>query len=103
MTLSATVREIAEHQSPPNEQGRGTSAAASERMMIFPHPPKFEDKHEERKYLKERLAAAFRIFGKYGFDEGVAGHITLRVSIFRFLYKPTNGFATINWSLPTIQ
>lgn len=28
--------------------------------------------------MKGRLAAAFRIFGKYGFDEGVAGHITLR-------------------------
>jgi hypothetical protein len=36
-------------------------------------PPKFEDKYEEREYLKGRLAAAFRIFGKYGFDEGVAG------------------------------
>lgn len=41
-------------------------------------PPQFEDKYEEREYLKGRLAAAFRIFGKYGFDEGVAGHITLR-------------------------
>ncbi|GAD98132.1 class II aldolase/adducin domain protein [Paecilomyces variotii No. 5] len=46
--------------------------------MAFPSPPVFEDKHEEREYLKGRLAAAFRIFGKYGFDEGVAGHITLR-------------------------
>lgn len=41
-------------------------------------PPKFEDKYKEREYLKGRLAAAFRIFGKYGFDEGIAGHITLR-------------------------
>jgi hypothetical protein len=31
--------------------------------------------------LKGRLAAAFRIFGKHGFDEGVAGHITLRVCV----------------------
>jgi len=44
----------------------------------FPGPPTFSDPHEERHYLKGRLAAAFRIFGKYGFDEGVAGHITLR-------------------------
>lgn len=43
-----------------------------------PRPPTFTDKHEEREYQKGRLAAAFRIFGKYGFDEGVAGHITLR-------------------------
>ncbi len=45
-----------------------------------PKPPKFDDPYEERAYLKGRLAAAFRIFGKFGFDEGVAGHITLRVS-----------------------
>lgn len=44
----------------------------------FPSPPKFTDKYEEREYLKGRLALAFRIFGKNGFDEGVAGHITLR-------------------------
>jgi ribulose-5-phosphate 4-epimerase/fuculose-1-phosphate aldolase len=33
---------------------------------------------EQRLYRKQRLAAAFRLFGKYGFDEGVAGHITVR-------------------------
>ncbi|MGJ8687811.1 MAG: class II aldolase/adducin family protein [Spongiibacteraceae bacterium] len=33
---------------------------------------------EERLHRKQRLAAAFRLFGKFGFDEGVAGHITAR-------------------------
>lgn len=47
-------------------------------LQHFPAPPKFADKYEERKYLKERLALAFRIFGKEGYEEGVAGHITLR-------------------------
>ena len=47
-------------------------------MLKFPSPPKFADKYEEREYLKGRLALAFRIFGKLGYDEGVAGHITLR-------------------------
>ncbi|KAK2810053.1 hypothetical protein FQN50_003247 [Emmonsiellopsis sp. PD_5] len=47
-------------------------------MPQFPRPPTFEDKYKEREYLKGRLAAAFRIFGKNGYDEGVAGHITLR-------------------------
>ena len=32
----------------------------------------------ERQLRKERLAAALRVFGKFGFDEGVAGHITVR-------------------------
>jgi hypothetical protein len=47
--------------------------------LAFPRPATFDDPLEERDYLKGRLAAAFRIFGKYGFDEGVAGHITVRV------------------------
>ncbi|MBK5288041.1 MAG: class II aldolase/adducin family protein [Acidimicrobiia bacterium] len=33
---------------------------------------------EERLHRKQRLAASFRLFGKFGFDEGVAGHITAR-------------------------
>ncbi|CAH0057776.1 unnamed protein product [Clonostachys solani] len=44
----------------------------------FPRVPQFPDQYEKREYLKGRLALSFRIFGKYGFDEGVAGHITLR-------------------------
>ncbi|WP_368504283.1 class II aldolase/adducin family protein [Alkalihalophilus sp. As8PL] len=40
--------------------------------------PTFHSVEEERQYLKERLAAAFRLFSKFGFDEGVAGHITVR-------------------------
>ena len=33
---------------------------------------------DERLHRKQRLAAAFRVFAKLGFDEGVAGHITAR-------------------------
>src|SRR5438132_4346903 len=33
---------------------------------------------EERAHRKQRLAAAFRLFSKFGFEEGVAGHITAR-------------------------
>ncbi len=29
---------------------------------------------DERVFRKQRLAAALRIFGRFGFDEGVAGH-----------------------------
>jgi hypothetical protein len=56
-----------------------TRHEAKVKMPTSPGPPKFDDPYKERAYLKGRLAAAFRIFGKYGFDEGVAGHITLRV------------------------
>jgi ribulose-5-phosphate 4-epimerase/fuculose-1-phosphate aldolase len=40
--------------------------------------PSFASAEEERRHLKQRLAAAFRLFALYGFDEGVAGHITAR-------------------------
>jgi ribulose-5-phosphate 4-epimerase/fuculose-1-phosphate aldolase len=40
--------------------------------------PKFATVEDERQHRKERLAAAFRLFGRFGFDEGVAGHITAR-------------------------
>lgn len=41
-------------------------------------PPTFEDPAEERRHRQERLAGALRIFGRLGFGEGVAGHITAR-------------------------
>jgi ribulose-5-phosphate 4-epimerase/fuculose-1-phosphate aldolase len=40
--------------------------------------PTFENPAEERRHRKERLAAAFRLFARFGFSEGVAGHITVR-------------------------
>src|SRR4051812_28722182 len=44
-----------------------------------PHAfPKFASVAEERLHRKQRLAAAFRLFGHFGFDEGAAGHITAR-------------------------
>lgn len=67
-----------------NLQTTDPSASAAEQngtevtLQRIPAPPVFVDKNEEREYLKGRLALAFRIFGKFGFDEGVAGHITLR-------------------------
>lgn len=44
-----------------------------------PHSfPEFTSVEEERIHRKQRLAAALRIFGHFGFDEGAAGHITAR-------------------------
>ncbi|KAK4937129.1 hypothetical protein LTR10_022181 [Elasticomyces elasticus] len=40
--------------------------------------PKFDSLEEERLYRKQHLAAAFRVFADRGFDEGVAGHISVR-------------------------
>jgi ribulose-5-phosphate 4-epimerase/fuculose-1-phosphate aldolase len=45
---------------------------------VPPAIPKFGNVEEERRHRKQRLAAAFRLFGRLGFDEGSAGHITAR-------------------------
>lgn len=46
--------------------------------VSLPMPPTFDSVAAERQYRKEQLAAGFRLFGRFGFSEGVAGHITVR-------------------------
>jgi ribulose-5-phosphate 4-epimerase/fuculose-1-phosphate aldolase len=48
------------------------------KVAITPDPPMFKTFAEERLHRKQRLASAFRLFAKFGFSEGVAGHITAR-------------------------
>jgi len=50
----------------------------AQRELIVPTPPTFASVEEERLHRKQRLAAAFRLFSRFGFNEGVAGHITAR-------------------------
>lgn len=75
---------------PPSATGAATAEMDTETQRAvdtavmgskFPTPPKFDDKYKEREYLKGRLILAYRIFAKLGYDEGVAGHITLRVRL----------------------
>lgn len=47
----------------------------------IPAPPSFEDPYQQRAYDKQRLASAFRVFALHGFDEGLAGHITVRDAV----------------------
>ncbi len=47
-------------------------------IVELPASLEFASIDEERLYRKQRLAAGFRLFSKFGFDEGVAGHITAR-------------------------
>jgi ribulose-5-phosphate 4-epimerase/fuculose-1-phosphate aldolase len=46
--------------------------------LIFRLPQTFDTVEDERRHRKERLTAALRLFGAFGFEEGVAGHITAR-------------------------
>src|ERR1700746_648827 len=53
-------------------------AGAPANVLNIPRPPVFAPPAEERLHRKRMLAAAFRLFSRFGFDEGVAGHITAR-------------------------
>ncbi|WP_174734877.1 class II aldolase/adducin family protein [Mesobacillus harenae] len=50
----------------------------SAKLELSFKPPVFHSVEEEREHLKQKMAGAFRLFSKFGFDEGVAGHITAR-------------------------
>jgi len=44
-----------------------------------PHSlPEFASPDAERTHIKQRMAAAFRLFDRFGFNEGIAGHLTAR-------------------------
>ncbi|KAJ2643888.1 hypothetical protein GGF44_000944, partial [Coemansia sp. RSA 1694] len=47
-------------------------------VFTMPQPPTFTSVSDERRHLKHRLVAAFRVFAKLGLDEGIAGHLTCR-------------------------
>lgn len=44
----------------------------------LPLPPTGLSVDEEREQRKRDLAVAFRVFGRFGFSEGIAGHMTAR-------------------------
>ena len=54
------------------------TAPTDVKISKTPEPPVFATAAEERLHRKQRLASAFRLFAKFGFGEGVAGHITAR-------------------------
>lgn len=82
----------------PNEPGITVEQAKKKKGGLkFMAPPQFDDPYKAREFQKGRLALAFRIFGKLGFDEGVAGHITLRDPV-----EPTSFWVNpfgVAWSL----
>src|SRR5271155_1449347 len=55
-----------------------TTLRGEVKIAKTPSPPTFKTVEEERLHRKQRLASAFRLFAKFGFSEGVAGHITAR-------------------------
>lgn len=58
-----------------NEAANSIVMNRDDSNSVIPQLESVEDIRQDRKH---KLAAALRLFGKLGFDEGVAGHITVR-------------------------
>lgn len=72
----------------PHAQGK-TPAGGKE--LDLPELPQTRQSPEaERLHRKQQLAITFRIFARYGYDEGIAGHVTARDPQFpsRFWVNP---------------
>lgn len=61
-----------------DESAIAVGAQTKDGRSAVPTYPKFVTKEEERLYCKQHLACAFRVFAARGYDEGVAGHMSLR-------------------------
>ena len=127
--MSATTTQTVSHPSPasasirlhgaPAKQDNVTSSLP-ERSDLFqrvwrgnregtikmPGVPTFEDKYEERTWVKEHMAGAFRWWGKLGFGEGTAGHITVRDPVLpdHYWMNPFGmHFSLIKVSMPSVD
>jgi ribulose-5-phosphate 4-epimerase/fuculose-1-phosphate aldolase len=54
------------------------AAPSAKTDLIYRQMPTFDSFEAERLHRRQRLAAGFRLFSKFGFEEGLAGHITAR-------------------------
>lgn len=57
---------------------RASYLADTHTGLPLPSAPAFRSAEDERRSRKQRLAASLRLFGKYGFGEGISGHISVR-------------------------
>jgi ribulose-5-phosphate 4-epimerase/fuculose-1-phosphate aldolase len=57
---------------------KAPSALGLELPKGIPLKLQFSSVEEARQHRKRMLAVSFRLFAKFGYDEGVAGHITAR-------------------------
>lgn len=70
------VNGVEKKVNPPQLQVQGKTKDG--RKLKMRAPPKFDSLEDERLYRKQHLAAACRAFADRRFDEGVAGHISVR-------------------------
>ncbi|KAF7121593.1 hypothetical protein CNMCM5793_009063 [Aspergillus hiratsukae] len=76
-----TVIVTPENKIPPaaaDEKFQAIARGNREGTLKLQGIPTFSNPYEQRKWMKEHMAAAFRFFGKQGYGEGVSGHISMR-------------------------
>ncbi|KAF1044698.1 class II aldolase/adducin family protein [Xylophilus sp.] len=76
----------------PDLPAKRSVYAPDQAGLYFPQPPKFESAAEERLHRKQRLAAVCRVFARFRYEYGFAGHVTVRDPEHPDLYW-TNPFA----------
>ncbi|MFG2147982.1 class II aldolase/adducin family protein [Streptomyces sp. NPDC048696] len=55
-------------------------------QLHFSLPPMHDDPVDTRRYRKQRLVGALRLFARFGYEEGVSGHISARDPEFEDCY-----------------
>lgn len=67
-----------------NNRGYNLATQGAHNITIgdVPYPvPKFQNPYDERKWMLEHMAGAFRVFARKDYTEGAAGHISIRDSV----------------------
>lgn len=79
--------KVPDHVAPSTSYGYKMEKQGAQNIALVngtPYPiPTFEDPQLKREWMLEHMAGAFRIFGRRGFGEGSAGHISVRDPIDR--------------------
>lgn len=85
MSLETTITETSNVPStvqPASSKGYTVTTQGAHNIAMGnanPHQiPKFEDPYLEREWILEHMAGVFRVFGRRGYTEGSAGHISVR-------------------------
>ncbi|SCW01534.1 LAFE_0E01794g1_1 [Lachancea fermentati] len=82
-TTGSAGQDIPESIKPSTGNGLTLGTQGVHNLLIGEHEfankkPVFKTKEEERRHTLEHMACAFRVFGRRGYSEGSAGHISVR-------------------------
>ncbi|SCV05794.1 LANO_0H15324g1_1 [Lachancea nothofagi CBS 11611] len=77
-TITSTATKHIADQIPQDLSSQGVHNISMGNLEYKNKRPVFESKLEERSHILKHMACAFRVFGRKGYSEGSAGHISVR-------------------------